>query len=146
MPAKRTSQKWFKVYVKKGDQYRPNPGLKITAPGIYFIKNTAGEIVYIGYSSYNTEKTLFRHFQDWNDRQQERITYDGRRNYKARIISSTAARAAAVEKMLILKHRPKDNPMKYKAYKFSDHEKRTIKTVLKEQKKDFTGIDTTDPF
>lgn len=145
MAKKRTTQKWFKVYVKEGNQYRPNPALKIKSPGIYFIKNTTGEICYIGFSGYNVEKTLFRHFQDWNDKH-ERITYDGRRNYKARIITTTKAKAAVIEKVLILKYRPKDNPLKYHAYKFSEHEKRTAKSVLKEQKKDFTGIDTTDPF
>lgn len=146
---KRETQKWYRVYLKdKNGKYRPNPALKIVQPGVYFIKNTAGEIVYIGFSSNNVERTLFRHFRTWNDRTHERITYDPTRNYKVRIITSTKQRAAAMEKLLILKYKPKDNPMKYRSYKFSRTEKQHVADMLRYQKKDFTGIniDSEDPF
>jgi len=46
----------------------------VSKPGVYLIKNSVGEIIYVGYSKNNLYRTLYRHFQVWNDRN-PRITY-----------------------------------------------------------------------
>ena len=79
--------------------------------GVYFIKDTAGKIVYVGYSSTQLYKTIYRHFQEWNDKKQKRYIYP--RTYKVRIIFTTPARAALLEKYLINKFMPQDNEIFY---------------------------------
>lgn len=108
--------KFYKVYVN--DKLNPDLMLKPSKnqKGVYILKKN-NEIVYIGYSGSNLYKTLTRHFQSWEDRKQIRITYSKTDNIKARIIyTSTAAQAAKLEKALILKYKPADNPNKYEQY------------------------------
>ena len=84
--------------------------------GVYILKKN-NEIIYIGYSGSNIYKTLTRHFQSWDDKTQTRITYSKNQNIKARIVyTSTATQAAKLEKALILKYKPTDNPNKYEQY------------------------------
>lgn len=87
--------------------------------GVYLIKKN-NVIVYVGYSASNLYKTLYRHFQTWNDKQQpDRISYQeqlSRNKFTVRVVYCTPKRAAALEKALILKHNPKDNKLKYAAY------------------------------
>ena len=95
-----------------------HPRLKPTGnqKGVYILKK-GNEIKYIGYSGSNLYKTLTRHFQSWEDRTQIRVTYSKSENIKARIIyTPTAAQAAKLEKALILKYQPSDNPNKYEQY------------------------------
>ena len=92
--------------------------------GVYIIKEF-GRLVYIGSSTKNLYKTLYRHFEKWNHRGQEVITYVNRlraNNYTVRVILCTAAQAVKLERALILKHRPRDNENKYLNYeiKFPD--------------------------
>ena len=94
-----------------------NSNLKFASgkPGVYLIA-IRGEIRYIGYSESNTEKTCLRHFQSWDDKAQTRVTYRSRVDVTVRVILTTAARAAELEKALIIKLRPVDNPNKLNAY------------------------------
>lgn len=71
-----------------------------------------GKIKYVGHSTNNLKRTLYRHFQQWNDKAQDRYVYD-RNNYLIRVISTTAKRAPELEKYLINKYKPKDNKNKY---------------------------------
>lgn len=85
-------------------------------PGTYIIK-VNGNIRYIGYSGTNVYKTLTRHFQDWSSSRQTRVTYPKASYVTARIIyTNTADQAAKLERALILKHNPEDNPNKYEKY------------------------------
>lgn len=60
---------------------------------------------------------MYRHFQRWNDPTQIRITYNPNdQNIKVRVIYTTALRAKKLEKALILKYRPTNNPDKYESY------------------------------
>lgn len=106
---------------------KPNPGLiraSIKRPGVYLIK-VNGSLKYIGHSGSNVYKTILRHFQSWEDRFQVRITYPKASYVTARIVyTNTAQQARKLEKALILKLKPPDNPKKYENYQldFKDEE------------------------
>lgn len=114
--------------------------------GIYFIveetinengRKTGEEIVYVGMSSYDLYKTVTRHFQTWNDRDQvNRISYKSRivrktHNYQIAAIVTSPTTAKLVEKELILMYAPRDNKQKLAFYEqASDIE--VITSFLKE--------------
>src|SRR3989338_8447955 len=87
--------------------------------GVYLIKKN-DKLIYIGYSESDLYKTLYRHFQTWNDTNQpERISYKTallRHKFTVRVVFTTKKRAAALEKALILKHQPADNKQKYNQF------------------------------
>jgi excinuclease UvrABC nuclease subunit len=83
--------------------------------GVYIIKKS-GKIVYVGYSETDIYKTCTRHFQSWNDKTQTRVTYRDKTACTVRIILTTPARAAKLEKGLIIAYEPTDNPDKLKNY------------------------------
>ena len=112
-------------------------------PGTYLIYRN-GLLVYVGYSSYNVYKTLYRHFQNWNDPQQVRIVYDKNDpNIKVRVIYTTAARARKLEKAIIIKYQPKDNPDKYENY--LDLNKQETK-IIEEAESEFISNNEDLPF
>jgi hypothetical protein len=57
---------------------------------------------------------MYRHFQVWNDKQQQRIKFK-KSGYKVRIIFCTAAQAQRLETYLIQKLKPKFNKLQYQA-------------------------------
>lgn len=90
------------------------------APGVYLIKSKkTGAIKYVGYSSNNLKRTLYRHFQQHNDTQQERFIFD-RNKHLIRVIGTTETRAPLLEKYLIAKYKPKANRNKYSKTKPKD--------------------------
>lgn len=116
------STKFFPPYSKEGAA-----NLKHTGVGAYIIKER-DRIVYVGMSAKDVKGTLYRHFQKWTDRRTnwtkkgqnyERVTYHGkpRENYLIKVIyTPTAATAAMLEEMLILKFKPRDNTLKLELY------------------------------
>jgi excinuclease UvrABC nuclease subunit len=80
--------------------------------GVYFIKDNTNTTIYIGHSSTNLYKTIYRHFQEWNDKRQERKVYN-KFNYTIRIITTTPTQAPRLETYLIKKLKPRDNEIKY---------------------------------
>lgn len=100
--------------------------------GVYLIKKESErEILYIGYSASDLYKTITRHFQSWNDRRQIRTTYP-QKGYVIRVVLTTANKAAILERALILKHNPKDNPQKYELYIETEKEKKQRKEIVEE--------------
>lgn len=95
-------------------------------PGCYLIYKEHDDVVgvshelrYVGYSASDVYKALYRHFQTWNDKQvdrgerSERTVYSVRKDIRVRVIyCRTAAQARELEKALILRYRPTDNPDK----------------------------------
>jgi hypothetical protein len=82
--------------------------------GVYIIKED-NKIVYIGQSGTNLYRTILRHFQSWNDRTQARVTYIGklsRHKYKVRVVFVPPKKAIQLERDLIAKYKPRDNPDK----------------------------------
>lgn len=108
-----TKSAWFEPY-KEGKPTLSHDHYK-NKSGVYLIKNkNSGEVVYVGYSGTNLYRTLYRHFQEWNDREQRRRVYP-KNSYKVRIIVCTPAQAERLEKYFINKIKPKDNNFQYEA-------------------------------
>lgn len=99
---------------------------QLNKTGVYFIFNKKGELQYIGYSATCIYKAMYRHFQSWSDRRQQRFTYP--RNSLVRLILTTPKRAQELEKYLILKMQPPDGLQKYTAY--TKHESKQAENVL----------------
>lgn len=105
-------------------------------PGVYLIYKEGkptpfgkapNVLRYVGYGSRDVYKALYRHFQIWNDRQSEagergpRTVYRVRAGVKVRVIyCNTAAQARELERALILKHQPQDNPDKLELYELTE--------------------------
>jgi len=81
--------------------------------GCYLIyKNNV--LRYVGYSGADVYKAMYRHFQSWNDKRQIRITYYNLKDIKVRVIyTNTPQQASKLEKALIIKLKPTDNPSQY---------------------------------
>ena len=113
----------MKVY-KFAPPYRPGKtkgSTRTTFPetrdhaGVYIIKED-GKVVYVGFSSYSVYKTMYRHFQVWNHKFQQVVSYAtrlGRHAYTVRPILCTDRQAYALEKRLIKKYHPRDNELQY---------------------------------
>jgi hypothetical protein len=95
--------------------------------GVYLVyrKRLLGSPVlrYVGYSGTDVYKALYRHFQEWNDRQarlgqrDERTTFSPPGSYVVRVLyTHTKSEASELEQALIIKHRPPDNPDKLETY------------------------------
>jgi len=80
-------------------------------PGVYLIAED-GVLVYIGSAKNNLYSTMYRHFQTWNSRDQEVVTYVDKmkaHRYTVRIVLTTGNRSLLLEAGLILKYNPRDN-------------------------------------
>lgn len=102
--------KFIAPYTANGKTKFPERG----RTGVYLIKEN-GKTVYVGYSENDLYKTMYRHFQTWNHRSQEVVSYNakGNNNYTVRVIYCTPTQAGRLEKYLIKKHKPRDNAQTY---------------------------------
>jgi excinuclease UvrABC nuclease subunit len=93
--------------------------------GVYLI-HKKGDVkpVYIGMSGSNLYKTILRHFQSWEDKQ-TRVVYP-KQGYLVRVVTCTPLQAAKLERALIVRHKPKDNPNKYENYTLDLTDKKAI--------------------
>ena len=83
--------------------------------GVYIIKSAkTNKILYVGYSASDLYRTMYRHFQSWNDNTQQRITYKNRSSYLVRLVFTSPARANKLEEGLRAKYQPQDNPQQIK--------------------------------
>lgn len=117
-------------------RYRANiPGLKRGArqSGVYAIRSTAtNKIIYVGSSSEaggQLYKTIYRHFQIWNDPEQDRAVYD-RHKHQVKVIYCTPRQALLLEKYFIQRLKPRDNHLKYGGHIFSKAEKEEAKEII----------------
>ena len=114
--------------MQKTKEFKPYTGdkctLKTTGAGCYLIRK-GSKIVYVGYSGTDLKKTMYRHFQTWNDPTQQRVVYKQLNEITCRVIfTDTAKRAQLLEEALILKYKPRDNAQKLEMY--SQKAKNTI--------------------
>ena len=93
-------------------------------PGVYLI-NQGNETVYVGHSAYDVYKTMYRHFQRWDDPKQYRAYYSTKLQcLKVRVVyCKTATQAQALERGLIMKLQPRDNIQKFELFKNEQSEK-----------------------
>lgn len=124
------------------------PTLKrLYKPGTYIIYKETDKPrvpVYVGFSASNVYKTLYRHFQSWNDSTQVRTTYSKTGPYKVRVILSGPKTAEKLERLLLSKLQPKDNPRKL-ALILTKADKKIIEE-LNATNVDFTLTETEAPF
>lgn len=86
---------------------------KRNVKGCYIIKKNK-VILYVGYSGVDLYKAMYRHFQKWNDYSQVRVLYNNLKDLKVDIIiCSTKLESSRLEKALIIKYKPKENPDQY---------------------------------
>lgn len=118
--------KYYPPYKPNGRTNFPETQKKA---GVYLIKEN-GKLVYVGYSSNDLYKTLYRHFQVWTEQmyrggpREPRLTYIKkmkRNHYTVRVILCSQPQAARLEKALIIKYKPRDNSIKYENYTI-DHQ------------------------
>lgn len=101
------------------------PRFTAKSPGVYVIMKR-GRPYYVGFSGSNVYKTMYRHFQSWNDPRQVRVVYSKNSpDITARVIyTNTARQAANLERALIIKYSPKDNPQKLINYTTTPQEEK----------------------
>lgn len=135
------SSKFFEPYYEKGKKDLCT--LKAsheTSVGVYLIRDKESKkILYIGHSTSNLYKTLYRHFQSWKDKQY-RATFD---KYKTevRIITTTEKQAQRLERFLIRKYRPGANEVKHKEIIENDSLPVTLTTITEMKKEDVFSED-----
>ena len=99
------------------------------AGGVYLIFK-AGKLIYCGKSRNNLYKTMYRHFQDWENTEQTRVVYKNLKDITCQVVYLRKIRDIDdLEKAIILKHKPKDNPMKYEKY-MPDKNEETIYNLI----------------
>lgn len=115
--------------------------------GVYIIYK-GDDIVYIGYSGTNLYKTLYRHFQKWDDPNQIRVTYNKLANITVRVVyTATKNHAFRLEKALIKKYKPRDNPSLYNDYEPTPQDLAKVEAYLNENTKPIiTHDDDFNPF
>lgn len=109
--------RWFKPYKKSATGLKPRPTLPnkyYQRAGVYIIRSRkTGKVIYVGHSKNNIKRTLYRHFQQWNDpAQPDRYTYDPR-FYDITVYKVNSATAPRFERALIKRYMPPDNKLKY---------------------------------
>jgi hypothetical protein len=102
-------------YVKKPEGYKPAFAYDIFSKmaGVYIIKR-GNDILYVGSSQVNLYKTLYRHFEIWNHKEQKVISYaDDMEGIKVRVFITHWETAPDWEKYFIQKLNPLHNTFKY---------------------------------
>lgn len=108
MAKKIKRSKWFAPYLGPGKTAARYLSGK---SGVYIIKSgKSNQVLYVGYSGSDLYKTLYRHFQSWDDRSQQRVSYSSNGNYLVRVIQCSKAQAWRLEEILRDKLKPRDNP------------------------------------
>lgn len=102
-----------KVKPAYNDKGKPTFKIRDTA-GVYIIFRK-DKAVYVGFSKTNVYKTMYRHFQRWEQSTQRRVLYDPNdKNIRVRVIYvNTPLNADRLEKALIIKLKPSDNIQQY---------------------------------
>ena len=125
---------WYICFMKQTKFFKPykkpqSTNLKFTdgKAGVYIIKRPgATKPLYVGMSGSNLYKTITRHFQAWPDPSQVRVTYSQKSNIVIRVILTTPKQAERLEKYLILKYKPTDNPGKIANYQLDAFDKGVV--------------------
>ena len=97
-------------------------------PGVYLIFR-AGVLRYVGYSRSDVYKALYRHFQRWSDgsRPYPRATYPKANGTKVRVIYTTnPGQASRLERALIVRFRPLDNPSQLSTFDLSEQDRNEL--------------------
>jgi excinuclease UvrABC nuclease subunit len=107
------ASKFFYPYFKKGKVLKCSLDHNKVKDrtGVYLVKED-NKVVYVGYSIGSLYKTIYRHFQSWNDKAQDRKVYN-KTGVKIRVFFCTPKQADRLETYLIQKLKPRDNKQTY---------------------------------
>jgi excinuclease UvrABC nuclease subunit len=121
-------RKIFPYYFDRYGQRKTACNIRNVA-GTYLIYDLDDNLIYVGYSKNNLYRTLYRHFQQWND-SQYRAVYDPAA-VKVRVVyTNSGTQAHSLEIALIIKFRPRDNENKYLEYTTERKEDLILETFL----------------
>ena len=82
--------------------------------GVYLIRDAFTKIItYIGMSKSCAYKAMYRHFEQWNDYKQYRVTYTNKTDFEVRLILVEPQKAIYLERRLIKYFNPRDNTERY---------------------------------
>lgn len=119
--------------------------------GVYLIREKAGlftpaKIIYVGMSMNNLYRTIYRHFQDWNDKRQQRYTYN-KNTHEIAVLLLQPAKVQLMEDRLIYFLRPRDNKQKIESL-FSEKQAAAVIEKQVEEAAQYTGrvISDDEPF
>lgn len=118
------ASKYFKPYTESG-KCTLNASFR-TKGGVYIFRKN-GVIKYIGYSGKNLYKTMYRHFQKWEDSQYRAVFK--KNEVEVRIIETTEQQAPRVERFLIRKFKPEFNIMEHEEEKENDEKEIKISEI-----------------
>jgi hypothetical protein len=121
--------------------------------GVYLIYDLDNVLKYIGMSSNNLYRTMYHHFQSWNDYKnyypQKRVLYDPDK-VKVRIAYiNSISKIEKLEKALIFKHRDKvalDNPNQYRNFDADEKEKKVLTEYIQTETKPVAQFKGDIPF
>lgn len=119
--------RWFEPYHPKQPGRSPKPAMAAEwdekLSGVYFIRSKeTGAVVYVGQSQSQLKKTIYRHFQEWQDKTRRALWGTSTRKsyskygYEVRFIVCSPDQATRLEKLYIGKHQPRDCNEKYKSF------------------------------
>ena len=111
---------------------KPTLPVKQGQSGVYLIKRKGSKKpVYVGSSRGSLRKTIYRHFQEWTSKGEQRFdrTVYPKNGYLVKIIFTPSSKAFDIEKALIGKIRPSGNPIKYNALYNEKKQKRDLEQL-----------------
>lgn len=119
---------WFAPYVLRNGKLKPN--FKQTEKfktGVYFIRDKQSQkIKYVGFSGNNLYRTIYRHFQKWEDGQYRATFNKNSKSYQLQIIFCSPKQAQRLEEYFIKKYKERGEADKNN-YQYKTKEE-TIKT------------------
>lgn len=116
---------WKEPYKKVDGKISTNFRNTYQKSGVYIIKDKkTNKILYVGGSSNNVYRTMYRHFQEWSDKQ-KRATYK-KFGTKIRVILGTKNQAFRLERYLTKKLDPRDIDYKYRQVELDFKDKKVI--------------------
>jgi hypothetical protein len=120
--------------------------------GVYLIYDLDENLKYIGQSTNNLYRTMYHHFQSWNDyapRPQQRILYDPDK-VKIRVVyCKTAKQVDQLEKGLIFKYRDiikLDNIQQYRQHEADEKEINIVREYILEESSPIAEFSDELPF
>ena len=118
-------------------EWKPFYGRKnFSASGVYLIRERGvfrRPVIYVGSSETNLYRTLYRHFQTWNDRRQERYTYS-QNKYEVKVVLCPPKMALRLEARYIKALQPRDNKDKLEKLTNREREEEEKKALEMEKK------------
>ena len=121
---------WKDPYKKDKGKISTNFRNTFGKSGVYIIKDKkTNKILYVGRSSYNIYRTMYRHFQSWTDKQ-KRATYS-KFGTKVKVILCDPKKIRSLEVQLTKKLKPRDMDYRYRQEQLDFKDKKVMEKYIK---------------